>query len=505
MKRLKYITWLILSLLIFSCTDLDETIVSDVSPDGYFKDIETVEAAVVGAYGLITAESYWGRKYTLTVMLSSDMVDIGERTTPARRQNINDFDVDAENGMVSAIWPRSYKIIGATNYAIEGAESLKNTDVDQTELTKLIAEAKLVRAFIYFNLVRMFGDVPYIDYAITDPASVSDVPETSVETIYENIIADLEFAAENLSMTPPDNSRSRPSKGTAYTILADVYLTLGDYSKAYENAKWVIDHESELEYELETNYQDLFDATKQDETKEQIFCFDFLGSSGGSNGADNDDLTGALTGVRGGDIQGWSVAVPSMAVFNSWDNRDYRKNVAFADSTLIDGVMEPYTKFQTVQRPHIGKYFEHPGNSNSEARGSDHNYAAYRYAEVLLTAAEALNEVSGPTSEALGYVDRVRERARNWNGKVTNFPENVNSGISKDDFRELVLEERRLELSFEFKRWYDIQRRDLGTELFLGVNSYEPHSTFDSDRDYLLPIPQDEIDRNPNLTQNSGY
>jgi hypothetical protein len=195
-----------------------------------------------------------------------------------------------------------------------------------------------------------------------------------------------------------------------------------------------------------------------------------------------------------------------MEVYNTWDSRDYRKKVAFADSTLIDGQLQSYTSYETVKRPHIAKYFEKPGNSNGEARYSDHNYPAYRYAEVLLTAAEALNEVSGPTDEAIGYVNRIRERARNWAGTMTNFPADVQAGISKDNFRALVLDERRLELSFEFKRWFDIQRRGLGDEVFTGVNSLEPHPNFDSNRDYLLPIPQDELDRNPNLLpQNQGY
>src|SRR5690606_9822307 len=99
---------------------------------------------------------------------------------------------------------------------------------------------------------------------------------------------------------------------------------------------------------------------------------------------------------------------------------------------------------------------------------TENNYAIYRFAEVLLTAAEALNEVSGPTAEAQGYVNQVRARARNWAGKATDFPADVNTGISKDDFRTLVLEERRLELSFEFKRWWDIKRRKMGDDVFKG-------------------------------------
>lgn len=503
MKKYKFLTLFLLAIFVFSCTDLEEDSVTDIVPEGFFKDEATVEAAVLGTYGYIAAEQYWGRKYTLTVMLASDMVDIGDRGTPAHRQQINDFNSDSNNGMITAIWPRSYQIISAANYAILGAESLP--DADQNILAQLTAEARLVRAFMYFNLVRMFGDVPYIGEAISDPTSVGDISKTPKNQIYENIIADLEFAKQNLTMVPADNSRSRPSLGTAYTILADVYLTLGNYPEAYNHAKWVIDNEASLDYALEPNFQNLFDATKQDATKEHIFSFDFLGSQTGP-GSTNDDLIGALTGIRGADIQGWSVAVPSMAVYDTWDERDYRRKVSLEDTTLVDGQPAPYTTYQNTKRPHIAKYFKFAGNSNGEARYSDHNYAAYRYAEVLLTAAEALNEGSGPTEEAIGYVNRVRERARNWNGTMTDFPADVQLGISKDDFRELVLDERRLELAFEFKRWYDIQRRQLGNEVFKSPNSLEPHENFDPAKHYLLAIPQDELDRNPNLSpQNPGY
>jgi hypothetical protein len=169
--------------------------------------------------------------------------------------------------------------------------------------------------------------------------------------------------------------------------------------------------------------------------------------------------------------------------------------------------MEPYTVFQNTQRPHIAKYRRYPGNASSEGRYSDNNYADMRYAEVLLTAAEARAEINGgPDAEAEGYVNEVRARARNWAGTVTNFPADVPTGLSKDDFIKLVLDERRLELAFEYHRWYDIKRRNLGDEAFKGPNSLEPHPNFDPSRDYLMPLPRTELAINPGLLpQNPGY
>ncbi|MBC8152805.1 MAG: RagB/SusD family nutrient uptake outer membrane protein, partial [Bacteroidetes bacterium] len=131
----------------------------------------------------------------------------------------------------------------------------------------------------------------------------------------------------------------------------------------------------------------------------------------------------------------------------------------------------------------------------------------FRYAEVLLIAAEALAETTGPNPEAIGYVNQIRARARNWVGRpLQTFPADVPATTDKAAFINLVLEERRLELAFEFGRWYDIKRRKLGDAVFKGANALETRPTFDASRDYLMPIPKTELDINPNLRpQNPGY
>ena len=120
-----------------------------------------------------------------------------------------------------------------------------------------------------------------------------------------------------------------------------------------------------------------------------------------------------------------------------------------------------------------------------------------RYAEVLLTAAEALNEITPGTTEALGYLNQVRTRARNKNGKLVSFPANIPTGLSKDDFRKAVIEERRLELAFEGIRWFDIKRLDLGEQVF-GPTGLEPQTNFNKSK-YLLQLPLIDVVTNPNL------
>ncbi|CAG4990438.1 SusD-like protein P2 [Dyadobacter sp. CECT 9275] len=490
--------------IMLGCVDLDEKPVGLLAPESMFRSKQDVQTAIFGAYGWIATERLYGRQFVSALMLRSDMEDIGDRGTPAERQQVNDFSMDDNNNMVIQFWPTWYQVISAANAAIAGAEALK---LPENEINPLIAEARFVRAFSYFHLVQVFGDIPYIDYFISNPNTVKEISKTPAATVYTGIMADLEFAKQWLPEKQPAEVRSRPSKGTAASYLASVYLTNQDYQKAYTEAKWVIDNKDKFGYALEADFQTLFKAPQANNMKEHVFDIDFLGLQSGAGGA-NDDIVPPMTGVRGGDAprSGWSVIVPSMKVYETWDSRDYRKEVSFDDSIMIGGKLAPYTQFPNTKRPHIAKYARFAGNSNSEGRYSDHNYAAFRYAEVLLIAAEASAELNGSNEEAIGYINQIRARARNWAGKQTNFPENVKAGLGKAEFIELVLEERRLELAFEYKRWYDIKRRNLGEKVFKGPDAMEPHANFNPARDYLMPLPRVELQVNPNLApQNPGY
>lgn len=504
MKTCKYFI-LLIGLLIVGCSDLEEEPVGLLSPNGFFNSPKDIQTAANAAFGHMTHEDFWGRKMSLPLMLRSEMVDIGDPTTAQRRIDHNDFNVSADNGMIEGYWLRVYQIIAAANQAIAGAEMVDATDDQKNPIT---AQAYFARAFAYFHLVRQFGDIPYMSEPVTDLDAASSISKTSAAEVYANIISDLEFAKTWLPETQP--ARSIPAKSAAHSYLALVHLTMGNYQRAYDEAKGVIDNEVTYDLGLELDFQDLFDATKIDGSKEPIFALDFIGAS---NGDDGRDFNAALTGIRSDEQYGigggWSVAVPSLAVYNSWDDRDYRKAVSFDATGVFGGNVEPYTIFRNfnsraVNRPHIAKYTRHTGKtSTGNGRGSEQNYSMIRYAEVLLIAAEALNEISPGSAEAHNYVNRVRSRARSGNG--SGFPSDV-SGLSQADFRTMVLEERKWELAFEYKRWYDIARRRLGPEVFgsSGLEGSKPG--FDENQDYLYPLPASEIARNPNLAPNNpGY
>lgn len=499
-----------------SCTDLQEEPIGKLSPEGYFQSESDVQNAINGCFGLMASSNYYGNGLTTPLQLMSDMIDLGLNFS-----NYADFATfihTPTNTYPDDIWKVSYQIIGDANTALYGVTQINES---QDIKDKLEAETRFIRAFVYYHLVRLFGEIPYIDKL---DYVVDDVVKSSVDDIYNGIISDLEFAKEHLPIQHPDDIRTRPSVGSAYTVLASVYLTRGNWQAAYDNAKWVIDNATTLDYTLEADFQDLFRAETQDNSKEYIFAVDFMGDQRGDipNYAtlENDQTIGAFNSVDGGakPYRGWSMLVPSLKVYETWDDNDYRKKVSLTDSLMLtDEVIHPYTDFPEIPRPHAAKLERFSGVRKSNTAGwrSDMNYVCFRYAEVLLIAAEAGNEIDR-TAEAVGYVNQIRARARA--GGVIDFdgsgygsyepsssPEDVLSGISKDDFRTLVLEERRIELAFEFKRWYDIVRRDLGDQVF-GASGLETQPNFNKAKHYLLPLPQIELDVHPKLEpQNPGY
>jgi tetratricopeptide (TPR) repeat protein len=505
MKKYKYLFLVIAGFSIFACSDLEERPVGLLAPEGFFVSPGDIQTAANAAFGHMVHEDFWGRKMSLPLMLRGDMVSIGDPTTATRRIEHEEFNVPTDNGMIEGYWLRVYQIIAAANQAIAGAAVVDASDEIKNPI---VAQAYFARAFAYFHLVRQFGDIPYVTETITDLEAASSISKTSTADVYANIISDLNFAKTWLPNTQV--ARSIPAKSAAHSYLALVHLTMGNFQEAYNEAKGVIDNESIYGLGLEPDYQDLYDASKIDGSKEPIFVLDHIGITDGDDGR---DYHAALTGLRNDEQYGfgggWSVAVPSLQVFNTWDSRDYRKSVSLDTTGIFNGEVKDYTVFKEsggsgrgVNRPHIAKYTRRFGpTATGNGRGSNYNYMMIRYAEVLLIAAEALNEVSPGSTEAESYVNRVRERAR----MGSNFPADV-SGLSQDDFRTMVLEDRKWELAFEFKRWYDIARRKLGSEVFSASGLEGAKPNFDPAQDYLYPLPADELARNPNLLpQNPGY
>ncbi|UZR98950.1 RagB/SusD family nutrient uptake outer membrane protein [Chondrinema litorale] len=510
MNIYKFLLVLMLGLSsITACSDLEEEPIGLLAPESFFTSLDDVQAATNGAFGHMLHRNFMSRELSMAIMLRSDMVDFNPTGTQSERIQMNDLETLADNAMQERFWPQIYLIIGAANEAIAGAEYV---DADQDSKNAIVAQAYFARAFAYFHLVRLYGDIPYLDEPVTDLEAAGSMSKSPVAKVYENIIEDLEFAKTYLPATQV--ARSIPAKSAASAYLALAYLTMGDYQNAYTEAKEIIDNAGTYNLALEPDFQDLYDASLIDNSLEPIFVLDFIGQSDGDQGR---DYLGAFTGIRAdeqyGTGGGWSVLVPTLEVFNNWDSRDYRKAVSFDTTAIFNGVVESYTNFAPyhstgINRPHIAKYVRGTGSTNEgNGRLSNSNYLMMRYAEVLLIAAEAAVEI-GNNESALTYVNMVRARARNAAGAgdtnypPSSYPEDITGTVTVDE----VLEERRLELAFEGKRWYDIVRRQLGDEVFSASGFEGEKVNWNSGTDYLLPLPADELSRNPNLLpQNPGY
>ncbi|WP_298778463.1 RagB/SusD family nutrient uptake outer membrane protein [uncultured Polaribacter sp.] len=510
MRKIYKFLLLLIGLSITGCSDLVEEPVSLLSPEGIFQTTDDIQTAVNGAYTHAINEEIWGRKLSVALMLRSDMVNL--QSTQTRRVEMNMHTITDDNEMVYDPWRRIWLGIAAANTAIEGA---KLVDVDESTKNPVIAQAYFIRAFYYFHLVRLFGDVPYIDYVIdsSNSQATSEITSTSEADVYTKIISDLKYAEEWLPNTVA--TRALPSKAAAKSYLALVYLTMAgtdgtaNFQLAYDKAKEVINNKSIYGVDLDPDFQTLFNADLIDGSVEPIFALDYNNVEADNNAYDQ---ISPMTGIRGDDDdQGWSVAVPTMAVYDSFDKDDYRTRVSFQTEATIGGVTVDYSEFSisghahAANQPYIAKYSRYPGEyARGNKRATSHNYSMLRYAEVLLIAAEAGVEIGA--GDALSLLNEVRGRARNG-GNSTNggyveqtiaastIPADLTS-ITVED----VLEERRIELAFEGKRWYDIKRRRLGDEVF-GASGYEGDKPdWNSAVDYDTPLPQDELAVLPNIT-----
>lgn len=516
MKMYKHIFILALCLPILGCSDLVENPLSQLEPDERSLDVETVETTIAGAYGHLSARAFMSRALGLTLMLRSDMVDIGNPTTAAERIAHDQFSVSADNPLIlnvsnpeRSFWPRLYQMVRGANETLREVALLDEQAPGVKE--EIAARARFIRGLAYYHLVRLFGDIPYLDETTTT-VEASVASRTPVDDIYASIIADFEYAKEWL----PDsrNDRALPAKSSASAYLASVYLTREQYQLAYNEATDIISKAGVYNLALEPDYRNIFHAENTDFSLEPIFVIDFVGTNVDD---ESRDYLAAFTGFYGQATYypsgGWSVMVPAQAVYDTWDAGDYRRQVNLDDEALDNnGNVLSYTEFSSLDgrnanRPHISKYNAMAGDlpqANTSGRDSHSNYQLMRYAEVLLIAAEAAAEL-GNTGEAATYINLLRERARNGDG--TGTPSAVPADLTTASVAD-VLEERRLELAFEQKRWYDIVRRRMGDEVF-GPNGFETElqgtQNFDPARDYLLPIPPLEITNNPNLTQNPGY
>ncbi|WP_234572646.1 RagB/SusD family nutrient uptake outer membrane protein [Rhodohalobacter sp. 614A] len=491
-----FLAVILMILTIAGCDFLEENPVSTITSDNYYQSEEDAVAATNALYDYLSVgtagifDPTFGGIFFNDYWVFHDLVsdNVTEKLTGQEYRNLSLFNHTADNVRIEYYWQDLYKTINAANTVVD---KIPPIDFDNMRKQHLISEARFIRAMMYFELARTFGDVPLIIQATAD-VSTSYQPRTSKEAVYAQVISDLEFAEQNLS----DSYRvgkGRPTPMAATALLSKVYLYMENYEMAAEKAQEVIESN---EYFLWDDFADIFKIENMNEG-EIIFAVNFSGTQ--SEGfKPNQYLVRLLPsgldqdGEGPENAQGWEV--PTDDLYNSFYNLDRRKEVTFIESfTYSDG--------STVQfEPHFGKFWDQ--EAEPRANNTDMDVIYLRYADVLLIYAEALNEVNnGPTPQAYDAINQVRRRARFDGTTERNVLPDI-AGLNYQQFKDAILKERRWEFVLEGQRWGDLVRMDKLVDI---VNASGKENASPEPFHKLFPIPQRELNINKNLTQNPGY
>lgn len=374
-------------------------------------------------------------------------------------------------------WATLYEGIKRANVVIEKVPSI---EMETTLRNRYIAEARFLRALYYFDLVRAWGGVP----KVTSTTPSLKLARSSKEEIYSLITDDLNFAIQNLPVksTQPQAELGRATKGAAQALLAKVYIFQNKFTEA---EKYALDVINSNEYDLEPIFTDA-NGVNGEHGIESVFE---IGASGTESSPGNQYAN--IQGVRGNPNRGWGFNRPTPNLRSSFEPGDPRIEGTIIDlGQTIDGIIilgDGLTPDET--RDALGNILETECYSRKVwTPGSDvasqfaHNRRLLRYADVLLMAAEALNE-SGKPDDALVFLNKIRARARQGNNTI--LPNIIIK--DKNALRDLILLERRHELALEGHRFWDLVRTGKAATVLGPLG-------FISGKNELLPIPQSEID-----------
>lgn len=435
------------------------------------------ESALAGVYAEFRNE-YWELDYFVNSDAISDDAYAGADN--AANFQIDEFRIDAINSNVSRDWAYLYGTIGRANEVINNVEDV--TDLSQQRIAEIKGEASFIRAFHYFQLVQLWGDVPLqlveirtvsIDildsiYPIMFPARAPQ------EEVYGQIIADLELAAE----TTPANSVNKGfvTQGAANAMLAKVYATKvpHEWDKVLEYTGKVVNGP----YSLLDEYDWLWDGNHEN-SSESIFEINYEGTSSSGNWGASMFL--------GTDWKKFNTPSNDLVQLFESQGDEIRLNASISFQDVSGKWTDPY--WPSASFPFAYKY-------RNISSPSPQNYIFLRLADIMLLRAEALNE-TGDQSGAADLVNEIRER-------VDLNPVSVGS---QEQMRYIIARERRMELAFEGHRWFDLMRTGRALQVMSNVTGPDGQPlNYPINEDRLwFPIPQSELDNNTKLVQNPGY
>ncbi|MEH6537335.1 MAG: RagB/SusD family nutrient uptake outer membrane protein [Psychroserpens sp.] len=485
MKQIKINSIVILALIMFSSCgdDFIDVDPQDPSSDTFFNSEEDYQSALISAYDPLHS-TY------LNVMLgeiaSDNTLAGGESATDVPGiQEIDDMIHTSTNSQLRDIWGWMYGGVNRANFIMEFQDNIEFSGKNA-----VLAQARFLRAYYYFELVKWFGDIPFVvdrRFVLGEEFTLDRTPKA---TVYEQIEDDLIYAAGNLTYSASE--AGRVTKGAAQALLGKVYLYQDKFSEAATVLEDVIangpydlleDYSTMFENDNENNIESVFEVQYSDGEGAGFECLQC--SEGnvavGFNGIRN--YTGPLFD------SGFSFNVPTQEVVDAFEDGDMRLETAILD---IDAWASDTGATFATGFEHTGyfnrKYISRQGDLNTGDANltNPNNYRAIRFADVLLMAAEALNRGGLGDMQAQVYLNRVRDRA--------NLPD---TNVTGTNLTNAIYKERRVELVGEGHHFFDLVRT--------GRASVEIDG-FQSGKHELFPIPLIEIQLAGNRwDQNPGY
>lgn len=472
-----------------------------VASKNFYQNQEQVISAVNGAYAELqtiynSSSSYLYGMSEMRADNSTFQFDIQNRGA-LQLEQIDEYLVSPDNNYINTTWNVLYGGIIQSNTILNRIENVEFSD--ESIKSRSIGEVKFLRGLLYFHLVRLFGEVPLVTREVTTPEEAFVDGKSSIDSIYTQIISDVQDAAAKLPESYSGSNVGRATKGAAYTLLGNIYLTRQKYSEAVTALQKVTD----LGYSLLPEYSDVFNPSNKNNS-EIIFSVQF--NAGAEGEASN--FAFEFTPLAAPNVSklfpfpssggGAGFNIPTEGMIETYEKGDERQAASIAYYT--DPETSQYSVAIGDSIPFIKKYY-HPSTYPGPGRGTE-NWPVYRYSHALLMLAEALNE-TGQTSQAYSYINKVRNRAG---------LDPLTSGLSQSQFREALYHEMRVELAFENHRWFNLLRTNRAQQVMADhgeIRREEAPRLTDAayniqEYKLLFPIPQREVRLN-NLEQNPGW
>ena len=505
------------SLALGAAISCNEEELNKVNPNGvtfdtYFNNEAELRAGVNSVYALVQSNPLVSREWFFTHDLHSDEMASGGGQLETPRNQLLIGVQNPTNSLVNSVWQGWYRVIHRANVIIEKGPTV--TSVSEAVRSQLIGESKFLRAWAYYELGSLWGGVPiYTEYVKSVDGSKG---RSTQKEVYDQAIADAKVASASLPATYDANNLGRATNAAAQMLLARIYLQQGDYTSAKTELMKIVD--SGL-YKLTDNYLDL--TNEEGEFNSESILEVVFAPSGGAYSWDGDGNNGTAPqeeAVRSQEYSaiGWRNVIPSNKILNAYEMKskgdakdDPRYDMSYwktgdkfnnGNNTLVDSLVQGNFSIVGGKEQKVSwRKYSVIYKLNAGYAQSGINMRIMRYADVLLLLAECENEL-GNSAKAVSLINQVRTRKSVAMPPLptANFP----AGTKQQVF-DAIMHERYIELAAEQVRDFDIIRWRKNGKL-----TTEPLAGFQKGKSEFLPIPQTEIDNNPNLDQkdqNPGY